>query len=100
MTSSGVMVRIARQSLRVAKLMLLLLLLLITAGTTDASIQLPDSGRLYQSRPDREVGLQFRTGVSYPARMQHIAENPYLCDDGQLWNITIPQGGLPGTKTI
>mmetsp|Transcript_46884 Transcript_46884/g.114353 ORF Transcript_46884/g.114353 Transcript_46884/m.114353 type:complete len:658 (+) Transcript_46884:150-2123(+) len=66
----------------------------------DAAISFPEdgtdhAGRVYQSRPDREVGLQMRQGLVYPARLQHLAGNQFLCDDGKTWNVTVPTDGLP-----
>ena len=63
---------------------------------SDASIRVVDLGRDYQSRPDKYVGLQMRTGLEYDARLQRIIGNEHLCGDGQ-WNVTVPDDGLPGT---
>jgi hypothetical protein len=80
------------------------IILFVCCICVEASIQLPDTStgekKVYQSRPDREFGLQMRTGLVYPARLQRIAENQHLCDDGKLWNVTIPSDGLPGMKIL
>jgi hypothetical protein len=67
--------------------------------TIDASIQVVDLGRVYQSRPDKYFGLQMRNGLEYPARLQRIPDNLHLCGL-QPWNVTIPHDGLPGEKRI
>jgi hypothetical protein len=71
------------------------ILLLLNLHTSSASIQVIDQSKVYQSRPDKYIGLQMRTGLEYPARLQHIHDDPYLCGNGQ-WNVTVPQDGLPG----
>lgn len=76
-------------------LVLVVVVLLYLAATTEASIQVVELGRVYESRTDKYVGLQMRTGLEYPARMQYIADNPHLCGS-QPWNVTVPHDGLPG----
>ena len=63
---------------------------------SDASIQVIDLGKVYQSRPDKYLGLQMRSGVEYPARLQRIPQNHYLCEDNKQWNVTVPESGHPG----
>ena len=82
---------------------LLLLLLSTTISPVDASIQVVDLNRIYQSRPDKYVGLQMRTGLEYPARLQMIRDNLHLCpndSNNKVYNITVPtKDGLPGTES-
>jgi hypothetical protein len=69
---------------------------IITTTLVDASVQVVDLNRVYQSRPDKYVGLQMRTGLEYPARLQMIRDNLHLCGSTE-HNITIPtKDGLPG----
>jgi hypothetical protein len=75
-----------------------LLIGLVMLRTTEATIQVVDLGRVYQSRPDKYLGLQMRTGLEYPARLQRIPENLHLCGD-RPWNVTVPHDGLPGEWT-
>lgn len=79
-------------STSVASMVLSAFLLILSC---DAMIQLVDLGRVYQSRPDNYVGFEMRTGLEYPARLQRVPENSYLCGS-RTWNITVPTDGLPG----
>ncbi|KAG7357503.1 ring finger domain containing protein [Nitzschia inconspicua] len=72
----------------------LLFTIVLPVRPIEASIQVVDLGRVYQSRPDKYVGLQMRTGLEYPARLQRISQNPHLCGN-QPWNVTVPHDGLP-----
>jgi hypothetical protein len=73
--------------------------LLLMMGTIEASIQVVDIGRVYQSRPDKYFGLQMRNGLEYPARLQRISDNLHLCGN-QPRNVTVPHDGLPGEKSV
>ena len=73
-----------------------LLVLLQLLSIAEASVQVVDMGRIYESRPDKYVGLQMRTGLEYPARLQFLSDNQYLCDNTKHWNVTVPSDGLPG----
>jgi len=73
---------------------LLLLICSILSHVVDASIEVIDFGRTYQSRPDKYIGLQLRAGVEYSARLQRISGDQYLCGDNQS-NVTVPKDGLP-----
>lgn len=74
---------------------LLWVLIAAILSTSEASVQVVDQGRIYESRPDKYVGLQMRTGLEYPARLQFFPENQHLCGDTH-WNVTVPSDGLPG----
>jgi hypothetical protein len=63
----------------------------------DASIEVIDTGKSYESRPDKYVGLQMRTGIEYSARLQRIPGDQHLCGDNQVNLLTVPNDGLPGT---
>jgi hypothetical protein len=63
----------------------------------DASIEVIDIGKSYQSRPDKYIGLQMRTGIEYSARLQRIPGDQHLCSDNQVNLLTVPNDGLPGT---
>jgi hypothetical protein len=69
--------------------------LLCMVGAVEASIQVLDLGRVYQSRPDKYFGLQMRNGLEYQARLQRLPDNLHLCGN-QPWNVTVPPDGLPG----
>jgi len=73
---------------------LLLLICSLLSHIVDASIEVIDLGRTYQSRPDKYIGLQLRTRVEYSARLQRISGDQYLCGDNQS-NVTVPKDGLP-----
>jgi hypothetical protein len=62
-----------------------------------ASIEVIDIGKSYQSRPDKYVGLQMRTGIEYSARLQRIPGDQHLCGDNQVDLTIVPDDGLPGT---
>lgn len=72
------------------------ILLLSVLHISEASIQVIDLERIYQSRPDKYVGLQMRSGLEYPARIQRIPQNQHLCEDNKQWNVTVPESGHPG----
>ena len=63
----------------------------------DASIEVIDIGKSYQSRPDKYIGLQMRAGINYSARLQRISGDQHLCGDNQVNLVTVPNDGLPGT---
>lgn len=63
----------------------------------DASIEVIDIGKSYQSRPDKYIGLQMRAGIKYSARLQRIPGDQHLCGDNQVNLVTVPNDGLPGT---
>ena len=63
----------------------------------DASIEVIDIGKSYQSRPDKYIGLQMRAGIKYSARLQRIPDDQHLCGDNQVNLVTVPNDGLPGT---
>jgi hypothetical protein len=69
---------------------------LLLLQTCDASIKVIDLEKVYQSRPDKYLGLQMRKGVEYPAMLQRIPQNQHLCEDGKQWNVTVPEMGHPG----
>lgn len=73
-----------------------LLLLAILLCSSSASIRVVDLGKEYQSRPDKYVGLQMKTGVEYGARLQriHRDNDQHLCR-GEEWNVTVPDDGRP-----
>mmetsp|Transcript_23519 Transcript_23519/g.38322 ORF Transcript_23519/g.38322 Transcript_23519/m.38322 type:complete len:598 (+) Transcript_23519:173-1966(+) len=67
--------------------------------SVECSISLIDSGRTFESRPDRRVGQRLWKGYEYMGRLQYIPENPTLCPQGfdaqKKFSIVKPEDGLP-----
>jgi hypothetical protein len=63
----------------------------------DATIRIEETGRVYRSWPDQELGPKLADGVIYKAHLQQIQGNAHLCFAGLNWNVTVPDDGLPGT---
>eukprot|EP00934_Nitzschia_sp_Nitz4_P004580 Nitzschia sp. Nitz4//scaffold42_size132992//63031//64562//NITZ4_003395-RA/size132992-augustus-gene-0.103-mRNA-1//1//CDS//3329551706//4570//frame0 len=76
-------------------LLLVVLACLVFEG--DARIHLVDSGRTYRTSVDASLGPRLEFGENYPARLQRIASNPYLCPtkthSGEKMSITVPSDG-------
>ena len=73
---------------------------LLLVRCTHASIVDMDTGRRFSSRQET-LGKRLWRGYEYPARLQYMNENPWLCptynsdyDYGDL-NVTVPTDGLP-----
>nr|BAT25231.1 symbiotic Der3 [Nitzschia sp. IriIs04] len=75
----------------------LLVILACLAFEGDARIHLVDSGRTYRTSVDASLGPRLEFGENYPARLQRIASNPYLCPSkshpSEKFSITVPSDG-------
>jgi hypothetical protein len=70
------------------------------SSIAEASISIVDTGRTFDSKPDRLVGQRLWKGYEYLSRLQYLSENPTLCPTSdssrsELINVILPTDGLP-----
>jgi hypothetical protein len=82
---------------RSSTLVCLVSFLVLFSSIAEASISIVETGRTFESKPDRKVGQRLWKGYEYLARLQYVAENPTLCslDATHVLNIVPPTDGLP-----
>ena len=75
----------------------LFLLLCTLFHLSDATIRIVGDGTEFLSRPDNYVGLQFKAGTEYAARIQRVHGDDHLCG-GNRMHVHAPDDGRPGTS--
>jgi hypothetical protein len=80
---------------------MLLLSSLCLLSMAVAEITIVHTGKVFASKPDKQMGPHLFKGYDYMGRLQYVHGNLQLCPDvlnpDATFRITAPTDGLPGT---